>query len=1455
MSVTDCDGVVEGGEGSYTVVLTSEPEGSVTVTPSSDAETVATVSGALTFTADNWSTAQTVTVSGVDNDVAGGNGSATLSHAVSGYGTVSSADDVTVSVTDDDRAGVTVSESDLTVVEGGEGSYTVVLTSKPEGSVTVTPSSDAETVATVSGALTFTADNWSTAQTVTVSGVDNNVDGGAGTTQVSHTVAGYGEVTADSVSVTVTDDDTAGVTVSPGSVEVTEGGSAEYTVVLTSEPTASVTVSVSGATGDVSVSGVPLTFSVSNWNEEQTVTVSADEDLDAVRDADVTLTHAATGGGYGAVSIGSVKVSVTENDTAGVTVSESDLTVVEGGEGSYTVVLTSEPEGSVTVTPSSDAGTVVTVSGALTFSADNWSTVQTVTVRGVDNDVDVTDARATVSHAVTGYGAVVVASVSVEVTDDDTAGVAVSETALTVAEGGEGFYTVKLDSEPVGSVTVAPESGDTEVATVSGALTFTTGNWSVAQTVTVSGVNNDVDGDAGTTQVSHAVTGYGAVVVDSVSVEVTDDDTAGVTLSKTELTIDEGAEATYTVRLASEPLGNVTVSLASDDESVATVSPSALTFSAGAWSAAQTVTVSGVEDEDADDDTATVSHAVAGYGSVSADEVSVQVVDNNTAGVIVSRAELTVGERETGTYTMVLMSRPSGSVTVTPRSSDSAVATVSSALRFTLENWSTAQTVTVSGGEDIGATRAVVSVSHTVVGYGEVDSAAGVSVAVVERNVVRTAPSGAGLREEENGELTLEEGGTFTYTLRLKSRPTGNVTVRVVPTIGPAGASGSGGGLAPASAVGLAPTVSVGAVVTVSPTELVFTPENWNIAQTVKVTARENEADLGDYQVRLVQEVSGGGLDDESLPAISFMVQNGNIGARWPATLDVSSGSALYTVVLTERPSSNVTMTVSSSSERLMLNGVKTTATTVTFSAASGKTVKTLTVGIVEGSTMLGATLTHQLTQEGRKELRFEVKVRVLEREWFEQSLGEWQTRFARAYSGLALDIIAGRLTGATAGRSNHVSISGSRLPLAGDGSVGPLLRVNVRDQLDPSDGIRIERRSMEDMYDLLSQSSFSLSSSSPSPDGSLLTVWGQGGQTDFDGGSEFGMVDGRVTVFGVGVDMVKEDLLGGFAYFRSSGKGSYQGQGSSALGYDVKVSGMNSIHPYLRLTLRDGVDVWGLFGYGSGKLQTTGASGNRVLDDSGRIKLRTMAAGVRSEIYSVNGQELAVKGDIMNARVKSELSQVRVSSSVNRVRGLLEWRYDQVWRSGGVLSPALEGGLRRDGGDDGTGSSIVFGISLRYEGRGGRWSWEFGGRSLKDRSSVSHRERNIYGRLDYRAGADEYGASLSVESSRGGLTGTAEQAWNEVRVNGLSSESLSSDSGELLIKYGYGMPLGAGLIRPNVSLSLPNGGDASKQYEAGIDYQIGTEIQLNFKVTHQSETANGTGVKVGGGVALVRQR
>ncbi len=102
-------------------------------------------------------------------------------------------------------------------------------------------------------------------------------------------------------------------------------------------------------------------------------------------------------------------------------------------------------------------------------------------------------------------------------------GVTVSPSALTVAEGTTVTYTVRLGSEPTGTVT--PSSDNPDVTFSPATLTFTTSNWATAQTVTVTAAqDSDTAEDRAT--IRHAITGedYGSVTAPSVPVTVPDDD-------------------------------------------------------------------------------------------------------------------------------------------------------------------------------------------------------------------------------------------------------------------------------------------------------------------------------------------------------------------------------------------------------------------------------------------------------------------------------------------------------------------------------------------------------------------------------------------------------------------------------------------------------------------------------------------------------------------------------------------------------------------------------------------------------------------------------------------------------------------------------------------------------------------------------------------------------------------
>ena len=191
-------------------------------------------------------------------------------------------------------------------------------------------------------------------------------------------------------------------------------------------------------------------------------------------------------------------------------------------------------------------------------------------------------------------------------TDDDTAGITVSGGPLVVTEaaGPSATFTVVLTSQPTGDVTVPLASSNIAEATVSPAsLTFTATTWNVAQTVTVTGVDDAIDdGDVVSSVTIGATTSsdanYNGLTPPAVGVTTTDDDTAGITVSGGPLVVTEaaGPSATFTVVLTSQPTDDVTVPLASSNIAEATVSPASLTFTATTWNVAQTVTVTGVDD-------------------------------------------------------------------------------------------------------------------------------------------------------------------------------------------------------------------------------------------------------------------------------------------------------------------------------------------------------------------------------------------------------------------------------------------------------------------------------------------------------------------------------------------------------------------------------------------------------------------------------------------------------------------------------------------------------------------------------------------------------------------------------------------------------------------------------------------------------------------------------------------
>ena len=390
-------------------MITSSDPGAVTVSP-----------GSLTFTPMNWETPQSFNITPVQ-DADANNESVRLTLSGDELTSVS----FTVTIIDDDRE-LALTPSAVTVTEGGTATFAVRLASPPGRDTIVAVSSGNTGAATVDlPSLTFTPMT-NTAQTVTVTGVQ---DTDTSDEQVTITLSGDGVVTG-TVPVDVIDDDTAqvtGVTVDEGDAQLVVNWTAVdnatgYTVQWksggqdynTDDRQATVT------------SGTTITGLTNGTAYLVQVIATRTGANDGLPSAEVTGTPAVPTGA-GVITVLPTALTVTEQDTTG---------------DSYTVVLDSRPTADVTVTVAGHSGTDVTPDpGTLTFTTSNWDTVQPVTVTAGD-DADTTDDSVTLTHSAastdTGYSGITIAGVVVTVRDNDTAQV----TGVTVDAGDDAQLVV-----------------------------------------------------------------------------------------------------------------------------------------------------------------------------------------------------------------------------------------------------------------------------------------------------------------------------------------------------------------------------------------------------------------------------------------------------------------------------------------------------------------------------------------------------------------------------------------------------------------------------------------------------------------------------------------------------------------------------------------------------------------------------------------------------------------------------------------------------------------------------------------------------------------------------------------------------------------------------------------------------------------------------------------------------
>jgi uncharacterized repeat protein (TIGR01451 family) len=372
------------------------------------------------------------------------------------------------------------------------------------------------------------------------------------------------------------------------------GDSATFDIALLVPPSADVTIDFeSSDTTEGSLPVSSVVFTPANWNQPQSVTVNGvDDNLD---DGDigytVSGTIAAGSGNYDGVAIPTVALTNLDKLDLALTVSDADATAEPGdsilytlaynvtgsGAATATAVTVSDtvPAGSSfnagastpgwTCTPDANAGSVCSFAlGTLAAGANGTLAFAVDSIFPVPNGVAQIVNSASIA---TGWSDALPANDSDSESTPFTGGsVALAPLDSQSSEAGDSAsFQLTLQLRPSADVTINVASADaTEGATTVSQLVFTPTDWNQPQTVTVTGVDDDLeDGDVGYTVESTVAVGsgnYEGVTIADFAATNLDDETAGSpTIAGMSSVRDTGDATLATGEISATPITQITV--------------------------------------------------------------------------------------------------------------------------------------------------------------------------------------------------------------------------------------------------------------------------------------------------------------------------------------------------------------------------------------------------------------------------------------------------------------------------------------------------------------------------------------------------------------------------------------------------------------------------------------------------------------------------------------------------------------------------------------------------------------------------------------------------------------------------------------------------------------------------------------------------------------------------------
>ena len=568
------------------------------------------------------------------------------------------------------------------------------------------------------------------------------------------------------------------------------------------------------------------------------------------------------------------------------------------------------------------------------------------------------------------------------------------------------------------------------------------------------------------------------------------------------------------------------------------------------------------------------------------------------------------------------------------------------------------------------------------------------------------------------------------------------------------------------------------------------------------------------------------------------------------ASVDEGPGVTLDFAVTLDRERHAAVTVDYATSDGTATAGSDYTAASGTLTFASGETSKTVSVAVLDDSHDEGSE-TMTLTLSNATGGRIEDAEATGTIENSDAMPKAWLARFGRTVASQVLDAVESRLEASRAPGA-EVSVAGQRIDVASPGERSAFEEREAEDRLDAlsdwlrnddPDGNRIGTRAVT-ARELLTGSSFALTGGSTET--GFGALWGRGAVSRFDGREGELTLDGEVTSAMLGADFTRGQATAGLMLSHSRGEGGYR----SPSGGGAVESSVTGLYPWGSYALSERLSVWAVAGYGEGTLALTPEGTGSIETDMALAMGALGARGVLIEAPEEGGVELSVKTDAMGVRTTSEAARgedggnmAAAQAEVTRLRLGLEATWHVVAAGGGVLTPSIEVGVRRDGGDaeTGYGADIGAGIAWSHPERG--LSAEVRGRGLLSHEADGFGERGFSGTLSFDPEpSSERGLSLALTQTVGtAASGGADALLGRRHLEGLAANDDGGGERRLEARIGYGFALFGGAVigTPELGLGLS---DTGRDYRLGWRFGLArsdrVDLELGIEATRR-EAAN----------------